>query len=198
MAADLVDNPTIPQTFVHDLESTFWVLLWVVLSYMKTNWNDATRSSALKETMSPRIYHSSNGATGGRNKMSFLSSPYSLHDLKIDNNERLDTLLYAMKYSLGVRYAPKVSVSNDLVETNNTSQERLEEEHGHLNDHTFILSLFDKSLGYDDWPADDHSKRQPLLVSREVETCVQSGSKRSRSKAEENGVFIHPPPTKWT
>ena len=122
--------------------------------------------------------------------MSFLSSPYSLHDLKIDNNERLDTLLHAMKYSLGVRYAPKVSVSNDLVETNNTSQERLEEERGRLNDHTFILSLFDKGLSYNDWPADDHSKRQPLLVSREVETCVQSGSKRLRSKAEENGVFM--------
>ena len=175
MAADLIDNPTIPQTFIHDLKSTFWVLLWVVLSYMKTNWNDATWSSALKETMSPWIYHSSNGATGGRNKINFLSSPYSLHDLKINK-----------------------SVLNNLVETNNKLQEQLEEEHGCLNDHTFILSLFNKSLSYDDWPVNDHSKHQPLLVSREVSTCVQSGSKRSRSKAEENGVFIHPPPTKWT
>jgi hypothetical protein len=198
MAADLVENPTIPQTFIHDLESTFWVLLWVVLSYMKTSWNDATRSSVLKDTMSPRIYHSSNGATGGRNKMNFLTAPFSLSDLKIDNNKPLLSLLAAMKYCLSARYTPKESVSNDLVETNDTSEERLKDTLGRLKDHTFILSLFSTILSSDDWPDDDPSQRQPLLVSREVETRMQSGSKRSRSKAEENGVFIHPPAAKQT
>jgi hypothetical protein len=96
-----------------------------------------------------------------------------------------------MKYYLSARYTPKESVSNDLVETNDTLEEQLKDTLGCLKDHTFILSLFSTILSSDDWPDNDPSQRQPLLVSREVETRVQSGSKRSRSKAEENGMFIH-------
>jgi hypothetical protein len=204
MAADLVDDPTIPQTFIHDLESTFWVLLWVVLSYMETNWTDATCSSILKDMMSPRIYHSSSGATGGRNKMSFLTSPRSLFDLEVYNNPIIHELLDTLRQYLSSRYEhpSKTSRLDGLVqhveadvapqELNEALKTML------LKDHSLILSLLSTSLGLKGWPADDASKRQPLQVSREVETCMQSGAKRLRSRAEENGVFIHPLPVKRT
>ncbi|KAN0114005.1 hypothetical protein V8E52_007154, partial [Russula decolorans] len=34
MAADLIKDPTISQTFVHDLESAFYVMFWLSLKYL--------------------------------------------------------------------------------------------------------------------------------------------------------------------
>ncbi|KAH9039778.1 hypothetical protein EDB85DRAFT_1813484, partial [Lactarius pseudohatsudake] len=34
MAADLIKNPNINQTFIHDIESAFFVLLWMALHYL--------------------------------------------------------------------------------------------------------------------------------------------------------------------
>ncbi|KAI9446708.1 hypothetical protein H4582DRAFT_1804459, partial [Lactarius indigo] len=31
MTADLIQESSIPHTFVHDLESTFWVMIWIVI-----------------------------------------------------------------------------------------------------------------------------------------------------------------------
>jgi len=70
MAADLVQRSTTPHTFVHDLESAFWVMFWIVLSYMPSSWEAGERSSFLRETMSPRVYHN----TGGRNKLFFMQT----------------------------------------------------------------------------------------------------------------------------
>ncbi len=61
MAADLVQRSSIPHTFIHDLESAFWVMLWVVILYMPSSWDIGDRSYFLKETMSPRVYDNSGG-----------------------------------------------------------------------------------------------------------------------------------------
>jgi hypothetical protein len=45
MAADFVKRSDIPQTLVHDLESFFWVLLWLVLTKVETNWKGGRLSS---------------------------------------------------------------------------------------------------------------------------------------------------------
>ncbi|KAI9436787.1 hypothetical protein BJY52DRAFT_1130340, partial [Lactarius psammicola] len=37
MAADLVQRSSIPHTFIHNLESAFWVMLWVVILYMPSS-----------------------------------------------------------------------------------------------------------------------------------------------------------------
>ena len=55
MVADLIQRLNIAHTFVHDLESTFWVLLWVTFAYMPNTWSDVDRSSFLRGTMSPRV-----------------------------------------------------------------------------------------------------------------------------------------------
>jgi len=68
MAADLIQDSSIPHTFVHDLESVFWVLIWIVVSYMPTTWDDGECSSFLKETMCPKVY----GPRGGTRKKDFI------------------------------------------------------------------------------------------------------------------------------
>jgi hypothetical protein len=39
MAADLIWNPNITQTVTHDLESAFYVLLYLTVSFLETNWS---------------------------------------------------------------------------------------------------------------------------------------------------------------
>ena len=43
MVADLIQRLNIAHTFVHDLKSTFWVLLWVTFAYMPNTWSDVDR-----------------------------------------------------------------------------------------------------------------------------------------------------------
>jgi len=38
MAAELIKSTNTPQTCAHDLESFFWVLLWIVMAQVETNW----------------------------------------------------------------------------------------------------------------------------------------------------------------
>jgi len=89
MAADLVENPTIPHTPEHDLESVFWVLLWMTLLYMKTSWSIEICSSTLNSTMSPDVYQSS----GGRGKLDFMQNPCALNDLYTPDNPKMEELL---------------------------------------------------------------------------------------------------------
>jgi hypothetical protein len=69
MAAELIQHPETPQTFIHDLESAFWVLIWVVVSYMPTNMDAGKRSNFLKDIMSPKVYDKS---SSGLEKVDFL------------------------------------------------------------------------------------------------------------------------------
>lgn len=47
MAADLIADPKIPQTFVHDLESAFYVMFWLSLKYLPSSYDPSKRDSVL-------------------------------------------------------------------------------------------------------------------------------------------------------
>jgi hypothetical protein len=47
MAADLIKDPTISQTFVHDLESAFYVMFWLSLKYLPNSYAPSKRGSVL-------------------------------------------------------------------------------------------------------------------------------------------------------
>jgi hypothetical protein len=70
MAAGLVKCPNIPHTFVHDLESLYWVLFWIDLTHVQSSWTDESRSSFIKGPMSPNVY----SHCGGKEKETFLTS----------------------------------------------------------------------------------------------------------------------------
>ena len=56
MAADLVNDFDADQDTTHDLESFFWVLMWVVVKCIQTNWDQLSCSSFIYDTMSLRVY----------------------------------------------------------------------------------------------------------------------------------------------
>ena len=57
MAADLVEKLGTAHTLTQDLESVFWVLLWIVLKWVSSSWSDGQRASLL-ETMSSKWFKS--------------------------------------------------------------------------------------------------------------------------------------------
>jgi hypothetical protein len=215
MAADLVRQPSVAHTFVHDLESAFWVLLWVTLSYTSTSWGTEERSSFLKETMSPRVYNDS----GGSNKAYFMQSDSAILKFSVCNNPVLTTLLISMKMTLAVRYqeppsnAPSVldplavmaeteglgATTSQMDSQHSDLEQRIQRFNNLvecLRNHKVIIGLMRKALELPGWPNNDAAVLQDLITSDDVSANMRSNSKRSRSVAEGNGVFVLPPPAK--
>ena len=89
MAADIVASPNIIHTFIHDVESAFWVLLWMACAYTPASWDIGTCSSFMRDTMSPRVFV----GTGGGNKLFFLQDEAVLAKFNITNNHTFTSFL---------------------------------------------------------------------------------------------------------
>src|SRR5258708_23828664 len=104
MAGDLVQQFNIWHTFTHNLESFFWVLLWIVLTWVPTYYTDAVCSSFIHGMMSLKVCSGSGGST----KMNFLVSLCMLEerveDFRLPNNPSLHTLLVEMKCTVADQY----------------------------------------------------------------------------------------------
>jgi hypothetical protein len=209
MAADLVETPHTIHNFVHDLESFFWVLLWIVLTQVETTWTDEDRSSYIKGTMSPKIYSNS----GGRVKIRFLTSQDELDSrrFQIPGNKHLPNLLRGLRRLVAIRHilppAPSTNESpydpatiagvTDVSDTKLSMEKVLyNRDMAFLDNHSMMISQFKRAVDARDWPTDDGAKNLRILTSNSVVGVSISGSKRSRTMAEENGVFNEPSSSK--
>ena len=85
MAGDLVVSPDIEHTTAHDLESFFWLLMWVVVRCVNTGWETGERTVFINDTMSPRVFgtgtagvsNTGSRGTGGDAKIKFLRNKRS-------------------------------------------------------------------------------------------------------------------------
>ena len=215
MAADLIQDSSIPHTFVHDLESVFWVLIWVVVSYMPTTWDNGEHSSFLKETMCPKVY----GTRGGTRKKDFILAKQFP---PVRNVDAVTRLLFVLSHLLAPRHYVdlKISLPNyalttidvDVTMSQNDDSEKNSKEDPNeekpnvspkteepsgaemfpdgLRDHSMIIGLFYGALDDSPWPLNDAADPQPKLPSTEEVRFMRAGSNRSRSQAEKSGVFV--------
>jgi hypothetical protein len=216
MAADLVQDSKIPQTIVHDLESFFWVLVWIVLTQVEISWTDRFRSGIIRQTMNPKVYYGS----GGVDKKMFLTSPLLINDnLQIDGNPTLCKFLEALRILVSARYAIRPTMTpdtlfdpiqydfSDLGKKKNEENKQMaktiydsqvdlyERRLGQLEDHRIhstMKSTFEASLDYP-WPDNDQAIPQVILQSQSVVSISLASSKRSRSNV---GDFNKPPSSK--
>lgn len=199
MAANLVESSGIKQTFIHDLESFFWVLLWIALNYAKTTWTIEKRSSFLATTFSPDVYLlPGGGATGGDSKKKIMKDRNALtktdSNFDIPDNTPLRSLLRKLHQLLRVRHDPPpmpeefdTEYDGQLLDLQVKVYER---GLALLNDHQAMLSQFRTILGPQNrWPADDKASLQPTVLSIAEENIRQTSSKRLRS-AYEDGVHV--------
>ncbi len=152
--------------------------------------------------MSPRVYDNS----GGWNKLYFMQTKDPISGLKLKQNPIILDLLNSLKKTLGIchrQWPSEVSGFDPLAikaETDGSSTPESPVSLGDkiweydalmecLKDHKIVLNMINKALKTPGWPENDTANPQPLSTSRETETSLQTGTKRSRSAAKENGVF---------
>jgi hypothetical protein len=189
MAADLVMNPRITQTEEHDLESVFWILLWMCLSYMKTTMPPGLRADILNNTMSPRVHDGS----GGMGKANFMASSIALGDLTTPNCPMAD-LLKDLHGLLSKRYRPQPKQDSSSA---SPAPDRMQSEAEHTVEgatvdaarrdkvkHEEVLAMLEGFIGKEGWPDNDLAMTQERVVSKED---ARTGSRRSRSCAELHG-----------
>jgi hypothetical protein len=59
-----------------------------------------------------------------------------------------------------------------------------------LKDHHAVIVAFEHFLHRHDWPEDDEAKPQSKMLSQDEKRGMRAGSAKSKSVAEENGVFV--------
>ena len=107
MSAALVKYNDAPHTFVDDLESMFYVVLWLVLMYSPNSMMAEVHTSFMQQVLDPVQY----AGMGGSTKADFLQGHSVLRDLKLHNPNRpeLQTLLLNLATLFSVRYEPRPS-----------------------------------------------------------------------------------------
>lgn len=100
MAADLIENPHIAQKLIHDIESAFYILLWMAVCYVKSTWDPSRRSSFVRTIFHPPVF----GVSGGPWKATFMRASRQEDMPKFPDNESLTKLLTTLRMSLSFRH----------------------------------------------------------------------------------------------
>jgi len=170
MSAALVSDPTAPQTFVDDLESAFYVILWLVLMYTDSSMMVRERTTVMQHVMDPQPVE----GTGGHGKADFLQGQGVLRKLTLENPDRLrfKTLLVDLATLFSVCYKAEPTPNDwDLLNgLDDAKRERMpaqkyEIRMKHLKSHAHIIQLIsDAILDASQWPTDDRAVLQKLVT----------------------------------
>jgi Fungal protein kinase len=209
MAAELIENPGIPHTLEHDLESVFWVLLWVTLLYMKTSWPMV--STTLNDAMNPRVYPSG----GGASKLHFIGNPSALAGLFPQQSPKMHHLLTGIHAIFCERYHKRIQqrylkqeneIYHSARKNADFGTDKSADEAGIATQsgnevspslealYTTVLKVFEDVLKDESfWSTTDRAERQLIEMPYEMKSAAQSGSKRSKERLEEHFGITLPP-----
>ena len=100
MSAALVKNKTAPHTFIDDLESTFYVIVWLLVMYSPSSMSPGDRTSFIKSVLDLEQFE----GTGGSAKADFLQARTALRELTFADQPTLQPLLIDLATLFSVRY----------------------------------------------------------------------------------------------
>jgi hypothetical protein len=125
MSAALVKNKQALHTFVNDLESFFYVILWLVLMYSASSLMTEECTAFMQQVLDPEQYD----GTGGSTKTDFLQGRSTLQDItfKSPNQPSLKKLLIDLATLFSVHYeaAPNQTAWDLLIGLPEAKQEQL-------------------------------------------------------------------------
>lgn len=175
MSAALVKDRNAPQTFLDDLESFFYVILWLALLYSSNSMSPPDLTSFLKSVLDPMQYH----GTGGNSKANFLIGRTDLLCLSFPNRPLLQPLLIDFATLFAVRYEKKPS--NEEFEALAELERTASRTASHLpawkyrerfqvlesQAHTYVAQLLTAAVAQQQiWPDDDCAESQPLVLEK--------------------------------
>jgi serine/threonine protein kinase len=170
MSAALVKDRNAPHTFVDDIESFFYVILWLSLMYSPSSMSPSDLTAFIQTVLDPKQYE----GTGGSAKADFLMGRSALRGLTFEGRESLPLLLNNLATLFAARYEPEPSEEEKALLSQHAGtalvahllawkhQERLR----WLESHDYVTNLLTRSIqDVADWPDNDHAELQTLVVS---------------------------------
>ncbi|KZT23571.1 hypothetical protein NEOLEDRAFT_1170694 [Neolentinus lepideus HHB14362 ss-1] len=156
----------------HDIESGYWVLLWVVLRHTECEVKEWGKTRPGSECVT-RILDGENGTS----KISFLCNA----EVVVHGNKPLTRLLERLKYLVSLRYINKV-LRAELTEQKVILPELT---------HETVIKEFEEALKCDDWPTADSAvrfsaseKEETVARGNILETIKQNVSQTKSSVAK--------------
>jgi Fungal protein kinase len=185
MAAELILEPHIPHSFLHDLESTYYVLLFHGITNMKHNSPPGFSANILYDVLDSRRYDQ----RGGLQKFGFILGAFAITQYNApSNNHPFTSLIHSLHLKLRERYLQLDDASANRLAAPRLPSFMTPAECKATNfGHDALIEIFDKELKSPDWPADDRATRQIILRSNSELALLGSGSKRSRAPEDDGG-----------
>lgn len=184
MAADLIADPKISQSFVHDLESAFYVMFWLSLKYLPNSYAPSKRGSVLSCVFNPIPVDSTSSPSstfcGNDSKVNWMANSNDVDSFKVTGNDPLSDLLPLLKNMLGVRHLNPKYILLDGSRNVEYSQ---------------VLDALNTAL-QKQWPRDDSAQLQEITLPPNYQKGALTGSKRSRISyfATQNSQPVHSEP----
>jgi hypothetical protein len=176
MSSKLISDPNWQHDFKDDLESSIYVLLWVMLMYSTCS-NAAQVVPFMDGVLDPQAHLK---GSGGFAKSDFLCGQSFLTSVKFPGRPKFDTLLSVLAFLFSSWYPRSPpSANEDDPMSSLQLQAYIEHESTRATaekslTHEMTIGAFDKALkDRAQWPAADHAVQQRLnLHSREVTTVA--------------------------
>ena len=114
MAANLIADPEISQTFVHDLKSVFYIMFWLSLRYLPNSYHPLTHGHILFNvynldppdsplSLGPSSFDS-HCKPGTDSKVTWMVTSDNVEDFKVTGNDPLSCLLLELKQVLSSQH----------------------------------------------------------------------------------------------
>ena len=181
MAAELVESTDTPQTCAHDLESFFWVLLWIVMTQVKTKTAEGRLSSIFHDIM--------NCSPGSVVKGDFLGPKrLAAHVFDVPSNVYLRRLLESLQttlYNASVgRELEKLIMESGVTDSKSDAKESGDREPPQISLefkelYENLSGHFSEALAGTDWPGDDRADPQNIPPPSDATRDKLCGSKRA-------------------
>lgn len=176
-------NPAIKHTFIHDLESAFYVVFWLSIKFLANSWSPERRSLVMNNLFNP-VAFATVGASSKRNWMA--QGRAETLDFKVIGNEFLTGLIISLVSFFQARHMqiidqppthlnfgprePDIPMGRDAIEVYLRSN---------LADHKVVIATFRSSLNPEmRWPEVEPATKQNIYYPSKEE---RSSSKRSKS-----------------
>ena len=190
MAADLIANSKINHTFVHDLESAYYVVFWLSIRLLSNSWTPQKRAMVMHELFNPLAF-SDEGACSKQDWMATSSPTYTM-TFEVVGNPVLTGLIRSLNQHFHARHeylanqdkaraattTTTVPSFGPLAPTPSMDEVRIKDFLRFLDNHEGVIGIFRDSLSLD-WPKDEPAMKQDIAhTGREG---LYSSSKRSKS-----------------
>ncbi len=159
MAGDLVYKSTVPHTFIQDLESAFYILLWQSVHYISCRWTAEELTG-----LHVGIGDEAQVDTHDSRKIGFMSNPnFTLFDLEFSVANSKHSPLGKLLRDFANVFCPKYrAISDRQVAAEKIAAEKIRYEE--------VLKIFSDALKLvDDWPSMDFviNKRNRLKLQQD-------------------------------